>query len=53
LPNFDADNMIGVNIDTFHKNPAHQAKLLGSFTNTYVANLEISDRFTCASPPAR
>ncbi|MBK9349466.1 MAG: hypothetical protein IPN05_04395 [Sulfuritalea sp.] len=52
LPNFDADNMIGVNIDTFHKNPAHQAKLLGSFTNTYVANLEISDRFlrVTASP---
>jgi methyl-accepting chemotaxis protein len=52
LPNFDADKMIGVNIDTFHKNPAHQAKLLGSFTNTYVANLEISDRFlrVSASP---
>ena len=44
LPAFDADNMIGVNIDTFHKNPSHQAKLLATFTNTYVANLEISDR---------
>lgn len=31
LPNFDADNMAGVNIDTFHKNPAHQADLLASF----------------------
>ncbi|MBI5793018.1 MAG: MCP four helix bundle domain-containing protein, partial [Rhodocyclales bacterium] len=44
LPNFDADRMIGVNIDGFHKNPSHQAKLLSSFTSTYVANLEISDR---------
>ena len=44
LPNFDADNMIGVNIDSFHKNPKHQADLLGKFTSTYVANLQISDR---------
>ncbi len=44
LPNFDADKMVGVNIDTFHKNPAHQAKLLAEFTQTYVANLEISGR---------
>ena len=44
LPNFDADNMVGVNIDTFHKNPAHQAKLLAEFTNTYTANLEIGTR---------
>ncbi len=52
LPNFDAEKLVGANIDAFHKNPAHQAKLLGSFTNTYVANLEISDRFlrVSASP---
>jgi methyl-accepting chemotaxis protein len=30
LPNFDAENMVGVNIDTFHKNPKHQADLLAS-----------------------
>lgn len=52
LPNFSADNMIGVNIDTFHKNPAHQANLLATFTNTYVANLEIGGRYlrVAASP---
>ncbi len=44
LPNFDAEHMVGVNIDTFHKNPAHQAKLLAEFTNTYTANLEIGSR---------
>ena len=52
LPNFDADRMIGVNIDSFHKNPSHKARLLSSLTSTYVANLEISDRFlrVSASP---
>jgi methyl-accepting chemotaxis protein len=52
LPNFDADNMVGVNIDTFHKNPKHQADLLAKFTSTYVADLEVSDRFlrVSASP---
>jgi methyl-accepting chemotaxis protein len=44
LPNFNAEQMMGVNIDTFHKNPAHQANLLKTFTNTYVANLEIGGR---------
>jgi methyl-accepting chemotaxis protein len=44
LPNFDADKMMGVNIDSFHKNPAHQAKLLAEFTSTYTANLEIGGR---------
>ena len=52
LPSFDADKMMGVNIDTFHKNPAHQAKLLAEFTSTYVANLEIGGRYlrVTASP---
>jgi methyl-accepting chemotaxis protein len=52
LPNFDAENMVGVNIDTFHKNPKHQADLLATFTSTYVANLEINGRYlrVSASP---
>ncbi|MFA7270018.1 MAG: methyl-accepting chemotaxis protein [Sterolibacterium sp.] len=52
LPNFNAEQMIGVNIDTFHKNPAHQANLLKTFTSTHVANLEIGGRFlrVTASP---
>ncbi len=44
LPNFDADNMVGVNIDSFHQNPAHQAKLLAEFTNTYTSDLTIGTR---------
>jgi len=52
LPDFSADKMLGVNIDTFHKNPAHQANLLKTFTTTYVANLEIGGRYlrVTASP---
>jgi len=30
FPGFDAKNMIGVNIDTFHKNPAHQRQMLSN-----------------------
>ncbi len=44
LPNFDADKLVGANIDIFHKNPAHQAKMLAEFTNRYVAKLEIGSR---------
>ncbi|GAB1394060.1 hypothetical protein MASR1M60_22240 [Rhodocyclaceae bacterium] len=44
LPNFDADNLVGVNIDSFHKNPAHQAKLLAEFTSTHTADLMIGTR---------
>ncbi|MFA7280893.1 MAG: methyl-accepting chemotaxis protein, partial [Sterolibacterium sp.] len=52
LPNFSADQMMGINIDTFHKNPAHQANMLKTFTSTYVANLEIGGRYlrVTASP---
>ena len=52
LPNFNAEQMMGINIDTFHKNPAHQANLLKTFTSTYVANLEIGGRYlrVTASP---
>ena len=32
-PGFSADNIMGVNIDTFHKNPAHQRQLLADPNN--------------------
>jgi len=44
LPNFDADNLVGANIDAFHKDPAHQARLLAEFTERYSANLVIGTR---------
>ncbi|MCW8932555.1 MAG: globin domain-containing protein, partial [Gammaproteobacteria bacterium] len=33
FPNFDADNLVGVCIDDFHKNPAHQRRLLSDPNN--------------------
>jgi len=33
FPGFDLDNLLGVNIDIFHKAPAHQRKLLADPTN--------------------
>ena len=39
---FDLDNIIGTCIDTFHKNPAHQRKLLGDPNNLpYKAEIEV------------
>ena len=32
FPGFDANNLIGVNIDRFHKNPAHQRGLLADMS---------------------
>jgi len=41
LPNFSADKLVGTNIDGFHKNPAHQAQLLATLTNTYTATMNL------------
>jgi len=49
LPNFDVNKLVGTNIDSFHKNPAHQAKLLAEFKQTYVANMEIGGRHMTVS----
>ena len=35
LPAFDASKLIGTCMDVFHKNPAHQRKLLDSLTGTH------------------
>ena len=44
LPGFDANRLLRSNIDGFHKNPSHQAQLLGTFTSTYKSNLKIGGR---------
>ncbi|MFI3121949.1 MAG: methyl-accepting chemotaxis protein, partial [Methylococcaceae bacterium] len=43
LPNFDAKNLIGANIDTFHKDPTHQRGLLQRLTSTVRSELKIAD----------
>ena len=37
LPNFRADQLLGANVDVFHKNPAHQRDLLSHLTGTHRA----------------
>ena len=44
LPHFDAEKLQGASIDTFHKNPQHQAQLLSTFTSTYKSTLHIGSR---------
>jgi methyl-accepting chemotaxis protein len=44
LPNFDANNLLGKNIDIFHKDPAHQRKLLASLNDTYESGAKVGGR---------
>ncbi len=41
LPNFNADQLLGTNIDIFHKNPAHQRGMLDKLTDTFRSTLMI------------
>ena len=38
---FDPSNLIGVNIDQFHKNPSHQRSLLSNLTGTYKSEISL------------
>ncbi len=52
LPNFKADNLLGANIDVFHKNPAHQRQLLKGLSATYRTVVKIGGRtFRLAANP--
>ncbi len=41
LPNFEADALLGRNIDDFHKNPSHQRRILDNLTDTLHSTLTI------------
>ena len=41
LPNFSVDELVGTNFDAFHKNPAHQRKLLKPENLPYNASIEV------------
>ncbi len=45
LPSFDARTIIGTNIDTFHKNPAHQRGALDRLTGAFNTSITIGGRF--------
>lgn len=44
LPNFNANDLIGKNIDVFHKNPAHQRSMLARMTDTYRTTIQVGAR---------
>ncbi len=44
LPNFNAAQLLGSNMDQFHKNPAHQKNMLASFTTTHRVQMQIGGR---------
>ena len=41
LPNFRADHLVGKNIDTFHKNPAHQRGILSQLQTCHKVNINL------------
>lgn len=44
LPNFDANNLVGQNIDVFHKNPAHQRGMLEGLRDVYRGRIKVGGR---------
>nr|WP_308419950.1 methyl-accepting chemotaxis protein [Chitinibacter bivalviorum] len=44
LPQFSARNVIGVNIDSFHKNPSHQRSMLDRLTSEHRASIVVGGR---------
>ncbi len=44
LPHFAVDKIIGSAMDIFHKNPAHQSKLLETLTTAYTSNIVVGKR---------
>lgn len=44
LPNFDASKLVGVNMDVFHKNAAHQRQLMDTLTGTRESNIAVGSQ---------
>ncbi|WP_084128450.1 methyl-accepting chemotaxis protein [Cellvibrio mixtus] len=44
LPHFAVDKILGSNMDIFHKNPAHQMKLLENLSTSYASNIVVGKR---------
>lgn len=44
LRNFSLKSLMGSNIDSFHKDPSHQRKLLSTFTGEYKSSIKIGNR---------
>ncbi|MCF6346503.1 MAG: methyl-accepting chemotaxis protein [Thiomicrorhabdus sp.] len=45
LPQFKVNNLLGENIDVFHKDPSHQRGLLNTLTEPYLGKITIEDTY--------
>ena len=45
LPHFDAENLLGKNIDIFHANPDHQRNMLAHWESTYATKIGVGGRY--------
>lgn len=44
LPKFDASNLLGMNIDEFHRDPSHQRRMLSSLTRPHTTQLSLGSK---------
>ncbi len=44
LPNFDAGNLVGQKMDVFHRNPAHQHRVIENLASTYKTQISVGAR---------
>ena len=44
LPSFDANNIMGQNIDIYHQNPSHQKGMLAKLESTYKTEIAVGGR---------
>ncbi|WP_353572707.1 methyl-accepting chemotaxis protein [Candidatus Albibeggiatoa sp. nov. BB20] len=43
FPHFDVNNLLGTCVDNFHKNPAHQRKLVDDLTSSYISKFNVGE----------
>ena len=43
IPDFDMENLLGQNIDKFHRDPSHQQQLLANLNETYDTMVQVGD----------
>ena len=44
LPNFNSEKLLGMSMDVFHKNPAHQRRLVETLTATFETDIKVGVR---------
>src|SRR5262249_48964092 len=44
MPSFDASKLLGANMDMFHKNPAHQRRMMEALTGTHETRVSIGSQ---------